>query len=169
MKLKLALFILLTFVLISPRNIYAADFQVKGEVVDAQNSHVAGATITYKASYGNKTISGVTNQNGTYSIIVPEGTYNVVVDPPTGISVPQVVTSGKIVSGDTRQDYTLATQNQKVDDNQVKLKTDGLHPSLVYIVFGVLLFIVCLFVYIFLLRNRKNKRSKNLEVPLTKE
>lgn len=161
MRIKWVVILLLFFLVPLQAFAVVATFRVAGSVVDSKNSHISGATITYEDAKGKVIMSGASDLNGTYSILVPEGTYTVVVSPPKGVSAPKVINQGKIVSGDSTQDYTLATPVQNTNSQPTQTR-GGVQGIAIYIVSGILILLACVFGYIFLSGKRKsNNHSRD--------
>lgn len=156
MRLKI-LFGFLAIFLFLPQIVLAADFQVRGKVIDNQNNPIVNGEVIFADKDGKTVVNAFTNMNGTYLLSVPIGTYTVLVKGPLGSNLPQSSTVGQIISGDTVRDFTIATNFQgetKKIPGKPQIDTNTI---IIYVLAGVLVLLALAIFYTYWRTNRKSK------------
>lgn len=127
-------------------------YQVTGKVVDSQTNAVINAQVSFVDESGKSILSGATGQDGSYLIIVSQGTYTVDVKAPSGINAPDIKQIGQIISGNTTLNFTLKTPIP------TKVKSVPVKQGSIKLIIVVLLLIVIIGVAgVYLLKSKKRK------------
>src|SRR6266568_9508422 len=90
----------------------ASTLTLSGKVLDQSNAPIANTTITVTDSSTNSTVGTTTvdPSTGSYSLTVPQGTYNVTATPPSSSGFQSITFSNQSMSSDTILDFTLVPQ-----------------------------------------------------------
>ncbi len=93
----------------SVAHVYAAsNFQLSGKVTDASSNPIGNTTITVTDSQSNTTVgTATTDSNGNYSLLIPQGTYNVTATPPPSSGFQSVTDTNQAINNDTVLNFTL--------------------------------------------------------------
>ena len=111
MKLKIRFFTLLLFTLLfgllSAKSALAANYTLSGTVKDNSASAIVGATVSVNDINNDSTTTG---QDGSYSLSIPQGTYNVQVTPPSGSNFGPAIAANENIFANTVINFILTPQ-----------------------------------------------------------
>lgn len=100
MKLKIVFVILTGFlILFFAPNVYAANVQTIGRIVDSQGIPVSESEITFKDSTTQRIIATTkADFNGLYSVSIPQGTYIISITYPSKTGLPEKTEVSKTIT-----------------------------------------------------------------------
>src|SRR5579875_2785190 len=122
-RLRLSFIALLAaaFLLVPARPAAAASFQIAGKVTDQSSSPLSGANIAVIDPSSSQTVASTTTAaDGTYSVSVNAGTYNVQVTAPSGTGLGSAIALNEVIGNDTVLNFVLVAQGSVTFSGQLR-------------------------------------------------
>lgn len=141
---KIVVFIIFAVFLCVPTSVFAKTVTVVGNIAN-QNTSAAGSNVIFTDPATRQTITTPVGPNGSYVVVIPEGTYDISLVPPVGSGLVTVTEHDQhITSGGVHNFVVPSTKNVKKNNT-----------ALWYLLVSATVFVLLIVGYI-LLRKKKS-------------
>jgi hypothetical protein len=115
-KIIIFIFFLIVIGLFSTRNAFAANYNLSGKISNNLGDAINGATVSVNDS---NLDTVTTDSSGNYSLLIPEGVYNIQVTPPSGDNYSPAIALSQTISSDTTLNFTLVPSGSVTLSGQI--------------------------------------------------
>src|SRR5215469_15289630 len=91
-------------IILFTKTAFADTFTLSGHIQDSSGTAISGATVSVNDANSDTT---TTNGSGDYSLLIPNGTYNIQVTPPAGSNFGPVLAMNQSITADTVLNFVL--------------------------------------------------------------
>src|SRR6266704_399036 len=111
LRIKIISFFVFTLFLglFSAKTAFADTFTLSGKVTDGSNNPIANTTITVTDSSSQTIGTTTSDNNGNYTLAVPQGTYTISANPPSSSGFQSTSVTNQTINGDTIINFTLVS------------------------------------------------------------
>jgi hypothetical protein len=128
MKQKIILVMVISFFSLVPVA-FAENVQVVGRV-DNSATNTTGSKVVFEDSTSQNIVSTTTvDPAGIYTTSIPEGTYDITVDPPAGSPLKPVTKTNQKIASDTQVNFTLPSSQKPLESFMQSIPQNVLYAA----------------------------------------